>query len=64
MKGLSAPSLLQLPTAVLLNGILGIDLEVAYGIASLGRPVTNAIVMQNKIPDAIVRFGTSSFAIH
>ena len=32
--------------AVLLNGIVGIDLDVAYGIASLGRPVTNAIVMR------------------
>ena len=25
---------------------MGIDLNVAYGIASLGRPVTNAIVMR------------------
>jgi hypothetical protein len=28
----------------LFHGIVGIDLDVAYGIASLGRPVTNAIV--------------------
>ena len=58
LKGRSDPSLLQLPTLqhvytfvcsnvyVLLNGIVGIDLDVAYGIASLGRPVTNAIVMR------------------
>jgi PII-like signaling protein len=30
--------------ATVLNGIVGIDLDVAYGIAFLGRPVTNAIV--------------------
>ena len=58
LKGRSDPSLLQLLTLqhvytfvcsnvyVLLNGIVGIDLDVAYGIASLGRPVTNAIVMR------------------
>jgi hypothetical protein len=30
----------------LFDGLVGIDLDVAYGIASLGRPVTNAIVMR------------------
>jgi hypothetical protein len=28
------------------NRIVGIDLDVAYGIVSLGRPITNAIVMR------------------